>query len=337
MVGLCVLVVDDNMINLQVAQCSLEYYGVAVDIASSGEEAIALCRRKHYQMVFMDQMMPQMDGIEAMKQIRKLEPYYDFGGECKIIVLTANTEKDIREQLIGEGFDEYLGKPINHEKLDYLTARFFPEKNLSREKETAATQTDKAHLTLEELKRMLPQVDVEQGIENCGGKPADYFDVLQIICRDGEKQLTELRELWEQKNYPEYTAKIHTLKGIALNIGAERIAELARTQENAGRQGETGYIDAHMEELEQEYQLLVEKMQMAFSCDRMPEDAVQILKDIRRCLEEFDFARASRLLREAQSGQIPEQYAGVFVQLNQCMEEMETEKMLQLIEEYTGL
>lgn len=351
--GVQVLVVDDNRVNLKVAQSSLEYYGFTVDIASSGEEAIALCKEKHYQMIFMDQMMPQMDGIEAMKQIRKLEPYYDFGGEGKIIVLTANTISGIREQLIQEGFDEYLGKPINYKQLERLAVRFLPEEKLQREKvgDVAQPEMDKKQLEQEELQKTLPQVKIAQGIANCGGKLLNYFDVLRMICRDGEKQLAELKKLQEQGDYPEYTVKIHALKGTAMNIGAEQIAELARAQEKAGREGNTSYIDAHMEEFQQEYHLLLDKLQMVLPHDSVSENVMaeekkeeneetdfrQILKEIRKCVEDFDFAGASKLLREAKRERIPEQYAEVYAQLGQWMDEMEIEKMLNLLDEYTRL
>lgn len=122
-----VLIVDDNMMNLKMAKRSMEHYGMTVDIAGSGKLAIDMCRQTHYRIVFMDQMMPVMDGVEAMKEIRKLDDYYAVGGEAKIVILTANTMSGMRTQMMQEGFDEFLGKPINFKQLERLLKRYIPE------------------------------------------------------------------------------------------------------------------------------------------------------------------------------------------------------------------
>lgn len=122
-----VLIVDDNMMNLKMAKRSMEHYGMTVDIAGSGKLAVDMCRQTHYRIVFMDQMMPVMDGVEAMKEIRKLDDYYAMGGEAKIVILTANTMSGMRTQMMQEGFDEFLGKPINFKQLERLLKRYIPE------------------------------------------------------------------------------------------------------------------------------------------------------------------------------------------------------------------
>ena len=118
------LIVDDNMLNRKVISRSMSFYGLNVEIASSGQEAIDMCRNIPYDLVFMDQMMPEMDGIEAMKLIRQLSDHYAAGGPGKIIVLTANAIAGVRETLIGEGFDEYLSKPINHRELENVLRKY---------------------------------------------------------------------------------------------------------------------------------------------------------------------------------------------------------------------
>ena len=124
------LVVDDNRMNLKVSGRSIEHYGVSVDTASSGADAIKLCQENDYDIIFMDQMMPGMDGVEAMKRIRRISPFYDHGGECKIVVLTANAINGMREQLTGIGFDDYLGKPINFTQLESIFRKFIPAEKI---------------------------------------------------------------------------------------------------------------------------------------------------------------------------------------------------------------
>ena len=114
-----VLVVDDSLVNLKVISRTLEHYGVIVEAVDNGQSAIDLCMENKYDIVFMDQMMPIMDGVETMKKIREIKGY-EKGSEQKIIALTANAIKGVEEELIEEGFDGYLKKPIEFNKLEKI-------------------------------------------------------------------------------------------------------------------------------------------------------------------------------------------------------------------------
>lgn len=343
-----VLVVDDNQINLKVAGSSLGYYGLKVDTASSGMEAIELCRQNRYDMVFMDQMMPQMDGIEAMKQIRKLDFHYDHGGACKIIVLTANAVSGVREQLVSEGFDEYLGKPINFKQLERLFRRFIPEERIqSGTKQSIETEEE---LEMQKLQEMLPELELKEGILYCGGNLTDYLDVLQLVYRRGEKQLEELAELQKQGKYSEYTIRVHGMKGSARSIGAKKVSDLAKAQEKAGKEGDFAYIDAHMDEFCREYRMFLEQIRGVLEHYRMSEpagetaqagiseepDFMQILKGIRQSMDAFDFAGAAKRVREVPQERLPEQYREDFAKLSQWMDDMEEDKMRELMNKYIG-
>jgi len=111
------LVVDDSIVNLKVIGRTLEHYGIKVDTANNAQKGINLCKENKYDFVFMDQMMPVMDGIEAMHIIRQI-PGYEKGSKNKIYVLTANAIKGVEKELLNEGFDEYLKKPIEFDKLE---------------------------------------------------------------------------------------------------------------------------------------------------------------------------------------------------------------------------
>jgi len=122
-----VLAVDDSKVNLKVINMTMGHYGLKIDLASSGAEAIEMCKAKSYDIVLMDQMMPQMDGVEAMKIIRELGNGYEKGGKNKIIVLTANAIAGTKEILVQEGFDDYIGKPINFNVLEHVFTTILPE------------------------------------------------------------------------------------------------------------------------------------------------------------------------------------------------------------------
>lgn len=118
--GIKVLAVDDNKVNLKVISRCLEKYEMDVTVADSGIKAIELCKSEAFDIILMDQMMPVMDGIEAMNEIRKLGDSYAEGGSSVIIVLTANAITGVKEELIGMGFDNYLSKPIEFAKMEEM-------------------------------------------------------------------------------------------------------------------------------------------------------------------------------------------------------------------------
>ena len=108
--GVRALVVDDDSMNLVVADGILKTYGIEADTCLSGEHAIEKCVITDYQIIFMDHMMPGMNGVVAMQKIRELR-----NGHYKhipIVVLTANAVSGAREMFLGEGFDEFISKPI---------------------------------------------------------------------------------------------------------------------------------------------------------------------------------------------------------------------------------
>lgn len=340
-----VLVVDDNLINLKVAGSALEYYGLGVDTASSGQEAIELCRKNQYHIIFMDQMMPQMDGIEAMHEIRKLGDRYASGGESKMVVLTANAIAGVREQLVKQGFDEYLGKPMNFKQLERILVKFLPEERIvtKTEKGREMMQEQGEEQEIQKLKEML-QLEVEQGITFCGGHLEDYLRILQLTYGNGEQLLRELQCLQKQQDYVNYTIKIHGMKSILQNIGARGVSEMAKVQEKAGKEGDYAYIDAHMDEFCDEYRQLLMRIRSVLRHynmlestmdkfdDMFTDDAVKdILKEVVERMDGFDFAGAAKLVRGTKRELLPEQYRADFEQLEVWMTELEEDKIRELI------
>jgi CheY-like chemotaxis protein len=118
-----VLAVDDSKVNLTVIRNLLLPYKMRIDICLSGEQAVALVKQNQYDLVFMDHMMPGMDGVEAVKEIRK----WESGTTVPIIALTANAISGMREMFLESGFSDYLSKPIDMAKLDKLVAAWIKE------------------------------------------------------------------------------------------------------------------------------------------------------------------------------------------------------------------
>lgn len=131
--NLKILAVDDNRVNLKVISKCLEKYGATPVLADSGAEAIKECAKEQYDVVLMDQMMPQMDGIETMRHIRSMNTHYEEGGNARFVCLTANAISGARESLLASGFDAYVSKPINFGKMAALLSEYLEEKNIQKD------------------------------------------------------------------------------------------------------------------------------------------------------------------------------------------------------------
>lgn len=276
--GVETLIVDDNPINCKVISRSMAYYGMNVDVATGGSEAITMCRNKHYDLIFMDHMMPEMDGIEAMKRIHQLNDYYATSQQCKIIVLTANAISGVRNELLAEGFDEYLSKPINFHALEAILQKFLPQDAwefvtphventtmCSPEDMHSGTQTNTQTGTpsLSELSLLLPGVNVTDGIAYCGGEMEAYLEILHIMYDESENQLAVLNSQYESENWKDFTIAIHGLKGSCFNIGAQDCGESAKALEMAARNEDIAYIHSNLEPFEEEYRNLQQNIKKA--------------------------------------------------------------------------
>ena len=128
-----VLVVDDNALNLKVATGYLKPYQVQTETAKSGMEAIDMIRQKKYDLVFMDHMMPDMDGIETHREIRLLEK--DYVAKLPVVALTANAVGEISEMFMKEGFQDFMTKPIQSERLKEVLRRWLPKELIINKEE----------------------------------------------------------------------------------------------------------------------------------------------------------------------------------------------------------
>ena len=346
-----VLVVDDNHINLLVIKGLMESYGLSVDTASSGADAIELCRKTHYHFVFMDQMMPEMDGIEAMQRIREMDPYYASGGEGKIIVLTADAIRGSRENLLAKGFDEYLGKPMNLRQLERLLILYLPSDKISvstrfPEEEDHDKLTESSEkMDIDYLHKNLPSFDIAVGLKNCGGEISDYLEILKINYEYGNKSLDELETLLINNDYENYTIKIHSMKSTTKNMGAMSVSEMARKQEEAGRAGEYAHLGLDFAAFRAEYESLLREIEevlrhyhmieeQANSPDSMELDRKvldDILTNIQMHVDAFDFDAVFEILKNRKQYRLPQEYEKLFDKLEAAMEELDVDTVRSLV------
>ena len=279
-----ILVVDDNRMNIRVIEGLLANYKIKVSIATSGQAALDKIVSANYDFVFMDHMMPEMDGVETMKRIRhKVGTYFQ---KVPIIALTANAVAGTRETLLREGFNDFVEKPVERSVLERVLKRNLPpEKIIYKDKYAGRSEgtenvikkgvpastisqsyaSDRINVSGEKNipeKRGIAEqpfeiegLDVAKGILYCNGKEA-FIKVLQGYCEDFNDSGKEADELFEKEDWKNYTIVVHGLKSAMRSIGALPLSDMAKELEFAGKEGRVDYIKEHHAELMEEYRKL---------------------------------------------------------------------------------
>ena len=234
-----ILVVDDNIVNIQVAKGLMEPYHMRIDHAVSGEESIRCIQENKYDLVLMDHMMPGMSGIEALHQIREL-PGEDYK-TLPVIALTANATSDARKMFLKEGFDDFLAKPIEMQKLDSVLRKYLKDLNESR----AAANPEgypPAHaeavyspgtIDFDFESTSCGEVDFGKGLSLVGSSNA-YINILTTYLRSTKEKLSLLTE-WLETDKNRFVIEIHGLKGANAAIGAVQLSGLAAEMEMLGK------------------------------------------------------------------------------------------------------
>jgi signal transduction histidine kinase/FixJ family two-component response regulator/HPt (histidine-containing phosphotransfer) domain-containing protein len=240
--GTRVLVVDDVKTNLQVAQGLLSFYEIAVDTCLSGYEAIEAVKTHDYDIVFMDHMMPEMDGVEAVRRIRGL----DAGRELPIVALTANAVLGMREMFLQNGFSDFLSKPIDTSKLNSILEKWLPqEKQVEAVPEDMRAANEDGNDRGSTATLNMRGVDADKGLSQAGGSLSNYLLTLSVFRDDANAKIGEMANAQERGDDASYAIHVHAIKSAAANIGALEISERAKTLENAIKNGNNAFAFAN--------------------------------------------------------------------------------------------
>ena len=260
--GVKVLIVDDNAVNRKVARNFLKNYAFDLDEAESGPEAIELVRQTRYDIIFMDHMMPGMDGIEAAGIIRR--DCGENGTSPAIIALTANAMEGMRQKFLSQGFQDFIAKPLDRKALGQLLTRWVPEERRQ------AGDSEEEVRTLNPDAFRIQGIDMNAAMRYYSGDEAGFAELLELYYLDGQRKTVLLREL-AGSDLPGYQTEVHALKSASANIGAIHVSDMARAQENAAAQGNTAFIDQQFPRLLDAYQDLLERIGWALEQRRQNE------------------------------------------------------------------
>lgn len=240
-----VLIVDDSQQNLQVLASLLQRTSMQLDKAGSGLECIEKVRSKKYHLIFLDYMMPEMDGMETFHKLREEEN----GQEVPIIAITADVSTGIRQKFLSEGFADYLSKPVMWDRLEEILLQFIPANLISREKD-AREEWQIEEKQILELKQKMKQWDIElsEGLRLLSGSISQYRRLAELFVEyyvpNKEQLIQSFERLQQTQNeIKNMTGLLHTIKSNARAIGAIELYELSFTMEKKGKLQDVNYIN----------------------------------------------------------------------------------------------
>lgn len=320
-----VLVVDDDQLNTVVFRNLLKKTGVRIDTAYSGDEALSMTREKKYDIIFLDHMMPEKDGIETLKEMRSRKN--DPNKETPAICLTANAVSGAREQYLSYGFNDYLTKPINPGKLEQILMTYLSSERIlertedeppvnedSPEKKPAASNTSDKFPLLPDSLKQATEIDVAVGLENNGGEEY-YLEALKLYADGTDKYAEEISSFMAAGDIENATTKIHALKSTSRIIGAIELGERAQELENAGKAGDRNTLEREVPDFLKRYLELGHSLKPLLEAsteepaENLPEISPEELKEafgeILAFAGKCDSYNIDVILKELQDFQIP--------------------------------
>ncbi len=344
-----ILVVDDNEMNLKVAKGLLAPFQMQIDVAVNGKEAVSMVQEKQYHIVFMDHMMPVMDGIEATRAIRDLEG--EAYQKLPIVALSANATSEARELFLQEKMDDFVAKPIKVKEIGKCVLKWLPEELVMEAEDTAESVVDSASDgdfgTAKSMQAdgsasagaddlpVIDGLDVAEGIKNCGSKKL-FVELLGDFYKLIEPKSTKLEKCLADGMLRDYTIEVHALKNTARMIGAMELSELFYEMEQLGNAGKQEQIEMRTPEVLALYRsykpVLAPYGKMAQEAQEQVsyETMQQSLMRLHDAMDSFDLDGADAAMKELESYAFPEDMQPMLEQLGAYVADVAMEDVMKL-------
>ncbi|MCR5053733.1 MAG: response regulator [Lachnospiraceae bacterium] len=332
-----ILVVDDNPMNLAVFKSLVKRLKVQTDSANDGFECIEYSHKNKYDIIFLDHMMPEKDGIETLSDIRR-DPE-DKNHETPVICLTANAISGAKEEYMRAGFDDYLTKPINSRKLEDMILQYLPDTLI--EKNTGTKDSENETEEIPEILSVLKDtsLNTEKGIENSGGVRS-FMPLLQMFYETIDEKQGELNGFLSEENYESYTIKIHALKSSLRLIGATELGEKAQELENAGKTGDTAFIKEKHKAFMDEYVSLKEPLSAIFIDEEDEEGKTEAdaetmkaaYEKLYRAAEDMDCDELEDVLKSMERFHIPDKEKELYGKVRDAIRQYDYDEILRLLD-----
>lgn len=266
-----ILIVDDTKMNLVVATEFLKDTKIDIDTAGGGKEAVELALKNKYDVILMDQRMPEMDGEETLKVIKSHEEGPNIG--TPVICLTADAVVGARERYLSKGFDDYLTKPIDSTSLEKMLKKYIPSEKIelvSIEEKASSEPEAKVSEKFDVSEFSVLSgygIDTEKGTANCGGDKDFYLSILKEYRKDADEKKAKLKDFLDKDDLKDYAILIHSLKSTSATIGAMAPSKLAKDLEAAANNDDKDYILENQDAFLKEYDIVLEAIGKVISED----------------------------------------------------------------------
>ena len=347
-----ILIVDDNSVNRRVLSNLLKETRISIEEAASGEQCLEMIQNTCYDLVFMDHMMPEMDGIETLRHIRAQKNHPN--ANTPVVALTANAVTGAREMYLKEGFQDFLSKPVNPEKLEKMLLEYLPADKVNYEKDhkASANRSASAHVNPEEKLPAIDGIDWKYASLHCPN-----YDILldsvdqfyQMIEPEAEKLQDLYNKLYsgkltheEHKNcLTDYRIKVHSMKSSAALIGALSLYGTAKMLEYAARDEIMDEIFALTPYFLQEWNMMKKKLQdivgdtiESAAVELDPELFQQMLELLPEAVEQMDIDTADAIIDQLKIYKLPNTDAEIiFKKICRSVINLEEQQVQQLCRE----
>ncbi len=299
------LVVDDNKVNLLVAGEVFKPYCFNIDYAESGAQAIDFCQKTQYDAIFMDYMMPEMDGKESTEEIRKM-PGFE---KIPVVALSANDDfsSNGKNGYKNLGFDAFIPKPLNAENLNKVLEEIFPG-NLSVKLQKSLIIVRQNQKKDENAKEITVSKIKEETIADSVIEVSE--DVLRQVYKDGIKKIKDLPEYVATGNLELYAIEVHALKSVMAAIGKNKLSALAKLHEQKAKSGDLDFIKSNIDDLLKDYSAIITSLGEKIGLEEeieagLPaftkEEFYSKIKKLQKNLDDYDLDELKKLCHEMQN------------------------------------
>lgn len=331
-----ILIVDDNAINLTVAEGLLKPLEMKIDTASSGKDAVDMISAKKYDIIFMDHMMPDLDGVETTHIIRRFYKEYD---DVPIIALTANAVNGTKEMFLSEGMNDFVAKPIEMRTMTSKLCRWLPQEKIhklyKKEEEKYEAQEKGEDIEIEGL-------DTEAALKLLGNEKL-FWAVLKDYYHVIEKKAALIKSLEEQEDLHRYTIEVHALKSASKQVGALSLSEKAANMEKAGNDNNAELIHQCTDAMLEQYRSYIQILQPFFPEEKkaqkeqkeLTEDILHhFFNDLRVAIEELDMDRMEEVMGNMEEYKYNNEQEEMFGQIKESIEEFDVDLCEEIIQKW---
>ncbi len=333
-----VLVVDDNEINLLVTEGLLEPLKMKIQTATGAQKAFELIEKDHFDLIFMDHMMPDIDGVEATRIIRRL---YESYNDVPIIALTANAVDGTREMFLSEGMNDFVAKPIEVRTLITKVKQWLPVEKIKRENSVVKVPQNGDSET-EEIPE-IGDLDTAAAVKLLGTVKL-FNKLLYEYHKAIPNKAGQIRQKLSDEDWPAYTIEVHALKSLSRQIGATELSDMAAELEKAGNSRDISFIrkyTAPMLEKYSEYETILapfvrekEEKTEGKKEAAQPGELEELFEQMQLALDDLDMDGMEEVCTELGGYAFASRQAELYEQLKEAVENIDVEQCDVILDEW---